>query len=41
VVTQHGVEDLPHLVLFGPDGARMAEGDDVYPLLSRLFDASL
>jgi thioredoxin 1 len=41
VVAQHGVEDLPHLVLFGPDGARMAEGDAVYPLLSRLFDASL
>lgn len=41
VVAQHGVEDLPHLVLFGPDGSRMAEGDDVYPLLSRLFDASL
>jgi thiol-disulfide isomerase/thioredoxin len=40
VVTQHGVEGLPHLVLYGPDGVKMAEGDAVYPLLSRLFGES-
>ena len=41
VVTQHGVEGLPHLVLYGPDGEKMAEGEAVYPILSKLFDASL
>jgi hypothetical protein len=41
VVTQHDVEGLPHLVLYGPDGEKMAEGEAVYPILSKLFDASL
>lgn len=27
VARQHGLSALPHLVLFGPDGARLAEGD--------------
>ena len=38
VVRQHGVEGLPHLILFGPDGKRMASGDEVYRLLSKIFD---
>ncbi|MGH9868250.1 MAG: thioredoxin domain-containing protein [Candidatus Polarisedimenticolia bacterium] len=41
VVKQHGVEGLPHMVVYGPDGRRLAEGDDVYPLLSRLFKVDL
>ena len=41
VVKQYGVEGLPHMVVYGPDGKRMAAGDDVYPLLSRLFGADL
>jgi thiol-disulfide isomerase/thioredoxin len=27
VARQHGLSAIPHLVLFGPDGARLAEGD--------------
>lgn len=27
VARQHGIGSLPHLVLFGPDGTRLAEGD--------------
>jgi thiol-disulfide isomerase/thioredoxin len=41
VVRQHGVEGLPHMVVYDPEGRRLAEGDDVYPLLSRLFGADL
>jgi thiol-disulfide isomerase/thioredoxin len=41
VVKQHGVEGLPHMVVYDPEGRRLAEGDDVYPLLSRLFGADL
>jgi thiol-disulfide isomerase/thioredoxin len=41
VVRQHGVEGLPHMVVYGPDGTRVAAGDEVYPLLSRLFGADL
>jgi thioredoxin 1 len=39
VVTQYGIEALPHLMLFDPGGKKIAEGDDVFPELSRLFGA--
>lgn len=38
VVQQHGVQGLPHLILFGPDGKKLAAGDEVYRLLSQIFD---
>jgi thiol-disulfide isomerase/thioredoxin len=41
VVAQHGVEALPFMVLFGPDGKQLASGDDVYPMVARLFDTEL
>ena len=37
VVDQYGIEALPHLMLFDPSGKKVAEGDDVFPELSRLF----
>lgn len=37
VVNQYGIESLPHLMLFDPAGRKIAEGDDVFPELSRLF----
>jgi thiol-disulfide isomerase/thioredoxin len=37
VVNQYGIEALPHLMLFDPSGKKIAEGDDVFPELSRLF----
>ena len=41
VVQQHDIRDLPHMVLYGPDGTRLAEGDDVYPMVSELFRTKL
>jgi len=41
VVDQYGVTDLPHMILYGPDGKKLAEGDDVYPLLKDLFDVEV
>jgi thiol-disulfide isomerase/thioredoxin len=40
VAEQYGIESLPHLMLFGPDGTRLADGDAVFPELSKLFGAS-
>jgi thiol-disulfide isomerase/thioredoxin len=37
VVEQHGIEALPHLVLFDPEGQRMADGDAVFPALLKVF----
>jgi thioredoxin 1 len=37
VVDQHGIESLPHLVLYDATGRVAAEGDQVYPELERLF----
>ena len=41
VVTQHEVQDLPHMILYGPDGQMMAKGDEVYPIVSKLFSTDL
>jgi thiol-disulfide isomerase/thioredoxin len=41
VVAQQGIEALPHLVVFDPEGKELAAGDDAYPVLSRLFDVDL
>jgi len=41
VVEQHGVLELPHLVLYGPDGSELAAGNDVFPLIAEIFDAHL
>ena len=40
VVEQHGVTDLPHMVLYGPDGERLGSGVEVYSLVARLFGTS-
>jgi thioredoxin-like negative regulator of GroEL len=37
VVAQHGIEALPHLVLYDGTGRVVADGDSVYPELERLF----
>jgi thiol-disulfide isomerase/thioredoxin len=41
VVAQHHIEGLPHMILFDPSGARIAEGAEVYVMLSKLFQADL
>jgi thiol-disulfide isomerase/thioredoxin len=37
VVAQHGIEALPHLILYDATGRVAADGDKVYPELERLF----
>jgi thioredoxin len=37
VVDQYGIEALPHLKLFGPDGKQVADGDAVFPSLLTIF----
>ncbi len=37
VATQYRIESLPYLVLYDQEGRRMAQGDDVYPAIKRLF----
>lgn len=37
VAEQYGIESLPHLMLFGPDGRRVANGDEVYGALLEVF----
>jgi thioredoxin-like negative regulator of GroEL len=37
VAEQYGIESLPHLMLYGPDGRRLADGDEVYGALLDLF----
>ena len=41
VVAQHKVEALPYMVLFGPDGKRLAAGEEVYLMVERLFKTEL
>ena len=40
VVEQYGIESLPHLMLYAPDGRRVANGDEVYGALLELFGDS-
>ena len=40
VAEQHGIESLPHLILFDRDGSLIAKGDDVYGAIGRLFGDS-
>ncbi len=37
VAAQHGIESLPYLVLYDTQGRKMAQGDDVFGALKRLF----
>ena len=37
VTAQHGIESLPFLVLYDPQGERRAEGEGVFPALLELF----
>jgi thioredoxin-like negative regulator of GroEL len=37
VVDQHGIESLPHLILYDASGRVLADGDKVYPELERIF----
>ena len=37
VVEQYGIEALPHLMLFDPQGRRVANGDEVYRRLREVF----
>jgi len=41
VVAQHRLQALPYMVLFGPDGTRLAAGDEVYPMVAKLFKTEL
>lgn len=40
VATQYRIESLPYLVLYDGEGRRVAQGDDVYPAIKRLFGDS-
>jgi thiol-disulfide isomerase/thioredoxin len=40
VVDQYAIEALPHLMLYGPDGQRVADGDAVYAELVKIFGDS-
>ena len=40
VVEQYAIEALPHLMLYGPDGKRVADGDAVYDELVKIFGES-
>ena len=37
VATQHHIESLPYVVLYDREGRSIAQGDDVYPEIKRLF----
>lgn len=37
VATQHGIESLPFLILFDPEGNKVASGDQVFVSLVKLF----
>lgn len=37
VVDQYGIESLPHLMLYDPEGKRIANGDEVFPALLTIF----
>ena len=41
VVEQHGITDLPHMILYGPDGEKLGSGTEVYSLVARLFGSGL
>ena len=40
VVEQYGIEALPHLMLYDPDGKRVADGDGVFKALLEIFGES-
>ena len=40
VAAQHGIESLPYLMLYDRQGRRMAEGEEVFGALVRLFGDS-
>lgn len=40
VVEQYGIESLPHLMLYDPDGKRIADGDPVFKSLLEIFGDS-
>jgi len=37
VVDQYGIESLPHLMLYDPEGKRIADGDEVFAALLTIF----
>jgi thiol-disulfide isomerase/thioredoxin len=37
VATQHGIESLPYLILYDQAGRKMAEGEDVFDALVRIY----
>ena len=37
VAAQHGIESLPFLVLYDPEGRRVAAGDQVFAMLLKVF----
>ena len=37
VVEQYGIESLPHLMLYDPEGRRIGNGDDVFQKLGEIF----
>ena len=40
VVEQYGIESLPHLMLYDPEGKRVADGDAVFKSLLEIFGES-
>ena len=41
VAAEHGVQDLPFMILYGTDGKKLATGDEVYMAISRIFNVDL
>ena len=37
VAAQHGIESLPHLILFDREGRRLGSGEEVFDVLDRVF----
>jgi thiol-disulfide isomerase/thioredoxin len=37
VAAQHGIESLPHLILYDGEGRRLASGEEVFEVLGRVF----
>lgn len=41
VVKQHSISSLPYMEIYDPEGNLLAKGDDVYGILSDLFDVEI
>jgi len=41
VVKQYGVTDLPHLRIYDPNGILVAQGDDAFPAVEKIFGVEI